>query len=619
MTEAFVASPLAQAIGFALLQFLWQGAAIWAVTALLLLTLRRASPRLRHAVACLGLAAMVLATVTTTAGYLRAPVAPGLGSGLAPLTGLNLPASGASLSPAPVTNLSPSVFSREWLAPRLPFVMLVWAAGVLILTTHLFRGWWLVRRLRRTAIPITEQQVIALVHRIGDRIGVTRSLRLLESAFVEVPAVIGWLRPAIVMPATVLTGLPAAHLEAILAHELAHVRRADYLINFIQCVVEILLFYHPAVWWVSRQIRIEREHCCDDVAASLSDRLEYARALASLEELRHVPALAMGARGGELLGRIRRLVDPGVSTVPVASGWLMMTLSLTVLGVAIAGAAALNQQVRDPIVRPAPQASGGGITGIVVDPQGGVIPGATVRIARADLPDQQGLVTTTNAKGEFAFTDFMAGAYELTVSIQAFKTTKMKVQLGPGINLNGTVRLQMGSLSETLTVAGELSPSAAPQPTIQAPSNPVTPADYFDVAKMHYLERRYAEAQAATERALELLRNAGTQQNQFEARVRMDPTGPVRVGGSVKEPKKIKDVKPVYPADALAAGVQGIVIVEAVIDREGFVRDASVLRSIAMLDQAALEAVRQWQFTPTYLNGVPVDVLMTVTVNFSGR
>ena len=348
MSEAFVASPLARAIGFALLQFLWQGGAIWAITALLLFTLRRASPQLRHAVACLGLAAMILATVTTTVRYMHTPE---LAGGVAALTSpggiSNLPASRSLLPQLTVTDVSPPALSREWLEPRLPFVMLAWTAGVLVLTAHLFGGWWRVQRLRRTATPITEQRVLALMHRIGDRMGVTRRLRLLKSAFVEVPAVIGWLQPAIVVPASVLTGLPFAYLEAVLAHELAHVRRADYLINLVQSVVEILLFYHPAVWWVSKQVRIEREHCCDDVAASLSDRLEYARALASLEELRQVPALAMSAGGGELLGRIRRLVDPGVSAVPSASGWLVMTLSLAVLCVAVAGAGQIPRKSYD--------------------------------------------------------------------------------------------------------------------------------------------------------------------------------------------------------------------------------------------------------------------------------
>jgi type II secretory pathway component GspD/PulD (secretin) len=126
---------------------------------------------------------------------------------------------------------------------------------------------------------------------------------------VEVPTVIGWLRPVILLPAGCLLGLSAAQLEAILAHELAHIRRHDYLVNLLQNVVETLLFYHPAVWWVSRRIREERENCCDDLAVEIcGDRVTYARALATLEELRHAPGqLALAAAGAPLLQRIRRL------------------------------------------------------------------------------------------------------------------------------------------------------------------------------------------------------------------------------------------------------------------------------------------------------------------------
>jgi len=106
-------------------------------------------------------------------------------------------------------------------------------------------------------------------------------VRLLISALVQVPTVIGWLRPVVLVPVGALSGLPAEYLEALLLHELAHVRRHDYLVNILQSVAEALLFYHPAVWWVSGHIRAERELCCDDVAVAVSgDALTYARALA---------------------------------------------------------------------------------------------------------------------------------------------------------------------------------------------------------------------------------------------------------------------------------------------------------------------------------------------------
>ena len=141
----------------------------------------------------------------------------------------------------------------------------------------------------------------------------------LESTLVEVPMVIGWLRPVILLPVAATTGLSSEQLEAILAHELAHVARRDYLVNLLQSVVETLLFYHPAVWWVSNQIRVEREHCCDDIAVAVSGNvLVYARALTELEELRGrspAPSLALGGDGGALRGPAgdeRRAVGGGM-------------------------------------------------------------------------------------------------------------------------------------------------------------------------------------------------------------------------------------------------------------------------------------------------------------------
>ena len=155
---------------------------------------------------------------------------------------------------------------------------------------------------------------------------------------------------------------------------------------------------------------------------------------------------------------------------------------------------------------------------------------------------------------------------------------------------------------------------------------PAEVSNYLELATYYRGQNRLGEAEQLLVRALELLREelrtgqrAVTGGGAPSAQVAGgDAYGaPVRVGGEIREPKKIRDVKPYYPPEAQAAGVQGIVIMEAVIDRDGYVRDARVLRSVPILDQAATDAVRQWQFTPTLLNGVPVEVIMTVTVNFT--
>ena len=119
-----------------------------------------------------------------------------------------------------------------------------------------------------------------MLHALSARLGVKQVVRLLESSLVEVPTVIGWLKPVILLPIATVNSLTVSQLEAILAHELAHIRRADYVVNVLQSVIETLLFYHPAVWWISSVVRQEREHCCDDLAASISgDKAGYVTAL----------------------------------------------------------------------------------------------------------------------------------------------------------------------------------------------------------------------------------------------------------------------------------------------------------------------------------------------------
>ena len=163
----------------------------------------------------------------------------------------------------------------------------VWLAGVAILTLRLFSGWMWVQRMKSHDAQPVHEGLDAMGRRLMRRLHIVRAVRFLESRRVDVPTVIGWLRPVVLLPVSTLAGLTPRQVEAILAHELAHIRRHDYLVNLLQTVVETLLFYHPAVWWLSHRIRVERENCCDDLAVSLcGDPVAYAAALAELEGLR---------------------------------------------------------------------------------------------------------------------------------------------------------------------------------------------------------------------------------------------------------------------------------------------------------------------------------------------
>jgi beta-lactamase regulating signal transducer with metallopeptidase domain len=203
-------------------------------------------------------------------------------------------------------------------ASWLPHIVAAWLAGVFCLGVWNAGGWVALRRLRALCTVPVPPELAARFRLLKLRLNVERPVLLLRSALVGAPVVMGWLRPVVLVPAAALAGLTPQQLDAILAHELAHVRRHDYLVNLFQVLAETLLFYHPAVWWVSRRLRIERELCCDDIAAALSGgRVEYAEALVTMEALRAAgagrgfdvgPALAVGACDGGLTSRVRRLL-----------------------------------------------------------------------------------------------------------------------------------------------------------------------------------------------------------------------------------------------------------------------------------------------------------------------
>ena len=321
---AVLHNTLADRVGWVLLHSLWQGAVIGFAFALVRLALRRHSANVRYLAGCLGLAFLLIAPVATVlVGVMPSPQihlsSPG------PVRHVFVPTA------APVAVQNPeardsNAWYLQWVAEfcaRLaPLLAASWMAGVAFFSIRLTRSWWWVRALRTKDNELVDPAWMETLNDLRCRLEINRPVRLLKSALVEVPTVIGWLRPVILLPAASLTGLTPTQLEAILAHELAHVRRLDYLINALQCLMETLMFYHPAVWWISRCVREERENCCDDLVVKVcGDRLAYARALATLEECRaNLPQFAFAASGGSLLNRVRRLLGAPEQSAPVTAG-----------------------------------------------------------------------------------------------------------------------------------------------------------------------------------------------------------------------------------------------------------------------------------------------------------
>ena len=333
--------PWTARLGWTLLHFLWQGALVAGLYALArALAGGRISARGRYAIACASLLAMTAAPAVTYWWLGHSGEATRIGD----LADWSAQQRAAGVAYSPVTD--------PW-QRALPGIVLAWFAGAAACSLRLLMGFISAAALRcsHPAPVLTEWQ--RTLDRLIERMHVSRRVRLLPTDRVDSPSVIGWLRPVILAPVGVLCRLAPEQVEALLAHELAHVRRHDYLVNVLQGIAESLLFYHPAVWWISHQIRAEREHCCDDLAVAASgDVLVYARALAELESMRpaHFKA-ALSAHDGSLLRRIQRLADPVAAHR--SAGWgvawsLGALLLLGIAGVAVTGAHAHAQS--QPVV-----------------------------------------------------------------------------------------------------------------------------------------------------------------------------------------------------------------------------------------------------------------------------
>jgi GWxTD domain-containing protein len=325
--DFWIHSAAAKALGTALAHFVWEGAAI-AVLLASALAVFRGSARVRYGLACAALVSMPIAFAVTLA--------------------MLWPHSVARLMPLPPLDLSRAAMpagvggaSTPWtFTSLLPWAVPVWMAGVAAFLVYRFASWIAAQRLRRLGACAAPEDWSRRLGELAARLKISRHVALLESCLAEVPMLIGYLRPVILVPIGMLAALPIDQVEAILLHELAHIRRADYLVNLLQTAIESVLFYHPAVWWISSVVRAERENCCDDfVLARDTDPRAYAAALIALEQSRGAAIMALAANDGNLVRRVRRVLGTPRNAARQDANLAMGPVALAILGAGIAFAA----------------------------------------------------------------------------------------------------------------------------------------------------------------------------------------------------------------------------------------------------------------------------------------
>jgi len=336
MFEQLLTNPFLYSLSLTLLHFLWQGLLVATVLKSALLIIDKSKSRLRYALSGFAMLANLIFAISTFLVIFPDKAA----------------TTTSNIVPIPLTNLvneltqqNPLIAYQELfpsiLAYSLPYIALLWLISISALACKLLIEVRNVNHLPKHAYLLPNNELLNRFNTLAKQIKLTKTPKLLISLKVDVPMAIGWLKPVVLLPASMVTGLDSAQLEMLLLHELAHIRRYDYAVNFLQTVVEILFFFHPSVTWVAKQMRNEREYCSDDIAVQhCGDPIAYAHTLADTATLcakRHshtIPNMAMAASGGDLKERVLRLVDHHCAPSNNMSKWLAaisIMLSITLI------------------------------------------------------------------------------------------------------------------------------------------------------------------------------------------------------------------------------------------------------------------------------------------------
>jgi TonB family protein len=446
-------------------------------------------------------------------------------------------------------------------------ILLLWALGALFITLKLLGGLarlaWVSTRSRVVDKDDWTQSVLAVCRSLG----LARPVRVLQSADVTaMPMTWGIVRPRILVPAGAMEW-SADRRRAVLSHELAHIARHDWLVQIWAELARSLYWFHPLVWFATASLRNESERACDDAVLNggidasdyANQLLDFARTLKSAH--RGWSAALAIARPTNLERRFIAMLNPTLNRGGLSPGTRLLA-RITALCLLLPLAA----------LRLPGQNFSGKFTGTIFDASGAAIPNATIIVTNHKentLPDVYRKVemTTSNAEGNFIFKALPTGEYEIKVVKPGFKVYRAsQIMLEPGRDLQLTARLEIGILTESVEVQAEGS----------------------------------AKAKPSTETA-----------------EKPKPTR-IRIGGNVEFAKVLTKVQPIYPESAKAAGAQGSVMLHAIVSKDGRPLSVEVLNSQIdpELARAAVEAVNQWRFQPTLLNGEPVEIETTITVNF---
>jgi TonB family protein len=472
-----------------------------------------------------------------------------------PSTTAPLPTAAAPIVEGPIPSVVVTAVAPE--ANPLPWSALlpvVWAFGLTMNAGVIFVGFVRLSRITRAAAVVIEPRWIAAAERIARSYGLAAAPPLLRTSTPDLLATWGRRRARVLLPADA-DGWSDARIAIVLAHELAHIRRGDWAVHIAADVVRAIFWFNPLFWLACARLRRESEQACDDVVIGAGVApASYAAQLIDLARTCRRGSTAWAA--AMPMARPSTLewrIAAMLNPTLIRRRPARLTLAATLAMVVIVAAASAT-------FRTSAQSGPLPLTGAVYDTTGAVLP--QVELTLTDAQHVVSHETTTDGAGRFEFPLLAAGRYELTTKLNGFNSLKQEFELQNERDWERAITLQVGTLVETISVRAQR-PTSMP-----------------------------AAAAGAV---------------------------PVRVGGNIRVPHKLVDVKPIYPESMRELGLEGRVPLEALIGMDGQVMVVRVTSAQVHPDfaKAAIDAVREWKFSPTLLNGVAVEVLMTVSVQFS--
>jgi TonB family protein len=648
---------------------LWQSTLVAALAALLILICRKSEARVRYWLAMAASLKFLVpfAALVAIGSWMPWPAAFTMPRSAAAMAvgAIGEPFSLRDIELTPFAEAAPE---RQSWPESLPNVVLsLWVCGSVGVVVWRWARWRQVAEVLRRARTLSSGREVTAWRKLHARLRVSQPLHILGSEAPLGPCVVGLIRPVLLWPARLADRLADRELEAILTHELSHARSRHNLASLAHMAVEAVFWFHPLVWWIGGRLVVERERACDeDVLRRGSPPAAYAEGIlkvckfcmeSRLACLSSISGSTLNARIEAImthrippkLGRPGRLlfIAAGVTLLaaPLAAGVLRRGPTDAPLPSAIApfvNSVPPSAQVEGRQADTAPRgtrpasnigsgfplvavgqtavpSSQGRISGVVTDQSGRSIADASVTISAASTGDVVKRVAS-DPNGQYAIDGLASGTYALRVEHDGFRPASSRVEVRSGTSVVADVSLRLGSVAESITVtpgpsvagAPESSPSDEAELVAEITRDPQSASNYLALARLYYRQERFTESERMIDRAVDLIELQATSNR--PAAMAAGPSG-----GDIKPPRLIRAVPPVYPSSVSPAEASNLVVLEATVSAAGTVKDARVVRGESPFDQAALGAVRQWLYTPTLLNGVPMDVSMTVNVTFTQK